>query len=296
MKYLRIITEFIRKLWNSAGSSFGDFKEIIVGLIMLQFTDVTVFGTDGLLNQIITIGMAILITYGVIKLIVNVLWLALFGKKFEWKVGLLEVFYKHLRVNRIVSMGSVENEESAIQAEQVIELIKNSREKIRQESGRWKKMMEKLSLFFKKFSVNKKTNSALIAVAAMFLTALDYLLLEFGITTTSLIATIAGNPDIFSELIAGEIVALSAVLSMGIKGKGFESEEEAKIRIENQSKVKTEAQKLAEAKKAELNKEKVAKKIIKTAEGFGAHPVNYAKNLQVLPEIIDVITKLISKK
>jgi len=229
------------------------------------------------------------------KLVINVLWLALFGKKFEWKVGLLEVFYKHLRVNRIVNMGSVENEESAIQAEQVMELIKNSREKIRQESGRWKKMMEKLSLFFKNFGRNKKTNSSLIGIGAIFLTAFDYLLMRFGVTNESLISIISGNPDIFAELIAAEIVALSAVLSMGIKGKGFESEEEAQVRTVAKVSIKDAAKVDVAAAKAAGNQEKVAKKIIKTAEGFGVNPLTYAKNMQVLPEIIAVITKLINK-
>lgn len=295
MKVLKTITEFIKKLFSSVGSGLGDFKEIVAGLVMIQLTNIDVFGQDGLLNSIISIGMAILVSYGVMKLLINIIWLLLFGKKFEWKIGILEIFYKHLRVNRIVRMGDVNDLDEVIQAEQVVEIIKNSREKIRQESGRWKKMMEKLSLFFKNFGRNKKTNSALIGVGAIFLTAVDYLLMRFGITNESLIGLISGNPDVFAELIAAEVVALSAVLSMGIKGKGFESEEEAQARVEAKVSIKEKAKADLAAAKAEGNKEKVAKNIIKTAEGFGVNPVTYAKNMQVLPEIIAVITKLINK-
>jgi len=295
MKVIKTITEFIKKLFGSVGSGLGDFKEIVAGLVMLQLTDISIFGADGLLNSIISIGMAILVSYGVMKLVVNIIWLLLFGKKFEWKIGLLEIFYKHLRVNRIVRMGDVNDLEEVIQAEQVVEIIKNSREKIRQESGRWKKMMNKLSLFFKNFSRNKKTNSALIGVGAIFLTAIDYLLMRFGITNESIVGLISGNPDIFAELIAAEVVALSAVLSMGIKGKGFESEEEAQVRTEAKVSLKEKAKADLAAAKAVGNQERVARKIIKTAEGFGVNPLVYAKNMQVLPEIIAVITKLINK-
>ena len=295
MRSAKVITEFIRKLWNSVQGGLGGFKEILAGLFMIQLTNVQVFGQDGVLNQIITIGMAILVSYGVMKLIINLVWLSLFGKKFEWKVGLLEIFYKHLRVNRIVRMGDVNDLEEVIQAEQVVEIIKNSREKIRQESGRWKKMMNKLSLFFKNFGRNKKTNTALIGVGAIFLTAFDYLLMRFGITNESIVGLISGNPDIFAELIAAEVVALSAVLSMGIKGKGFESEEEAQVRTEAKVSLKDKAKADLAAAKAVGNQERVARKIIKTAEGFGVNPLVYAKNMQVLPEIIAVITKLINK-
>ena len=156
-------------------------------------------------------------------------------------------------------------------------------------------MMNKLSLFFKNFSRNKKTNSALIGVGAIFLTAIDYLLMRFGITNEAIVGLISGNPDVFAELIAAEVVALSAVLSMAIKGKGFESEEEAQVRTEAKVSLKDKAKADLAAAKAVGNQERVARKIIKTAEGFGVNPLVYAKNMQVLPEIIAVITKLINK-
>lgn len=47
---------------------------------------------------IIRWGMATIVGYGVLKILLgNIMWPLLFAKKFEWKVGLLDIFYNILR-------------------------------------------------------------------------------------------------------------------------------------------------------------------------------------------------------
>ena len=55
-------------------------------------------GANEWADFIIRWGMAIIVGYGVLKILLgNIMWPLLFAKKFEWKVGLLERFYNILR-------------------------------------------------------------------------------------------------------------------------------------------------------------------------------------------------------
>ena len=55
-------------------------------------------GANEFADFIIRWGMATIVGYGVLKILLgNIMWPLLFAKKFEWKVGLLERFYNILR-------------------------------------------------------------------------------------------------------------------------------------------------------------------------------------------------------
>lgn len=294
MKALIGIKKFLIRLAGSVQSGIFDLREVVAGFFVIVFASNQLFGQDGILDNIITLGMAVLVLYGVMKLGMNILWLFLFGRKFEWKIGVLEIFFRHLKVNRAIHYAE-NNDESSRQAEQVVEMLKNSQRKIRQKSGRWKKMIEKLSLFFKNFNRNKKTNLALVSVVAMVITALDHFAAQFGILNVSVLEHLTQNAEIFEALIGAEALALAAIITQGIKGAGFESEEQAQARIAKKQEAQTEANKNAETAKVEANRIKVAKNIIKTANQYGANPVKYAQQMQVMPEIIQTIQTLINK-
>lgn len=55
-------------------------------------------GANAWADFIIRWGMATIVGYGVLKILLgNIMWPLLFAKKFEWKIGLLDIFYNILR-------------------------------------------------------------------------------------------------------------------------------------------------------------------------------------------------------
>ena len=79
----------------------GMITELVVGFagaFLLTDGISWIAGANEWADFIIRWGMAIIVGYGVLKILLgNIMWPLLFAKKFEWKVGLLERFYNILR-------------------------------------------------------------------------------------------------------------------------------------------------------------------------------------------------------
>jgi hypothetical protein len=79
----------------------GIVTELMVGMagaFLLTDGISWIAGANWVADFIIRWGMAIIVGYGVLKILLgNIMWPLLFAKKFEWKVGLLERFYGFLR-------------------------------------------------------------------------------------------------------------------------------------------------------------------------------------------------------
>lgn len=79
----------------------GLVTELVVGFagaFLLTDGISWIAGANEWADFIIRWGMAIIVGYGVLKILLgNIMWPLLFAKRFEWKVGLLERFYNILR-------------------------------------------------------------------------------------------------------------------------------------------------------------------------------------------------------
>lgn len=86
---------------NNTNPFKGMITELVVGMagaFLLTDGISWIAGANEFADFIIRWGMATIVGYGVLKILLgNIMWPLLFGKKFEWKVGLLERFYNILR-------------------------------------------------------------------------------------------------------------------------------------------------------------------------------------------------------
>lgn len=84
----------------------------------------------GWAEAIISWGTAIIVGYGVLKILLNMLWILFFGKKFEFRIGILELFarkVKPVKLQKWITMTDEELEEKAsLYAEKI---TKKAREK-----------------------------------------------------------------------------------------------------------------------------------------------------------------------
>lgn len=86
----------------SNGNPFkGMVTELVVGFagaFLLTDGISWIAGANAWADFIIRWGMATIVGYGVLKILLgNIMWPLLFAKKFEWKIGLLDIFYNILR-------------------------------------------------------------------------------------------------------------------------------------------------------------------------------------------------------
>jgi hypothetical protein len=95
-------------LMSSENPFKGMITELVVGFagaFLLTDGISWIAGANEWADFIIRWGMAIIVGYGVLKILLgNIMWPLLFAKKFEWKVGLLERFYNFLRPIRAQKM------------------------------------------------------------------------------------------------------------------------------------------------------------------------------------------------
>jgi hypothetical protein len=86
---------------NNTNPFKGMITELVVGMagaFLLTDGISWIAGANEFADFIIRWGMATIVGYGVLKILLgNIMWPLLFGKKFEWKIGLLERFYNILR-------------------------------------------------------------------------------------------------------------------------------------------------------------------------------------------------------
>jgi hypothetical protein len=112
---------------NNSNNPFkGLITELVVGFagaFLLTDGISWIAGANEWADFIIRWGMAIIVGYGVLKILLgNIMWPLLFAKKFEWKVGLLERFYSFLRPVRAQKMID-ESDDEEHEQEKTIEYI-----------------------------------------------------------------------------------------------------------------------------------------------------------------------------
>jgi hypothetical protein len=86
---------------NNRNPFSGVITELVVGFagaFLLTDGISWIAGANAWADFIIRWGMATIVGYGVLKILLgNIMWPLLFAKKFEWKVGLIDIFYNILR-------------------------------------------------------------------------------------------------------------------------------------------------------------------------------------------------------
>ena len=111
---------------NNENPFKGMVTELVVGFagaFLLTDGISWIAGANEWADFIIRWGMAIIVGYGVLKILLgNIMWPLLFAKKFEWKVGLLERFYSFLRPVRAQKMID-ESDDEEHEQEKTIEYI-----------------------------------------------------------------------------------------------------------------------------------------------------------------------------
>jgi hypothetical protein len=112
---------------NNSNNPFkGLITELVVGFagaFLLTDGISWIAGANEWADFIIRWGMAIIVGYGVLKILLgNIMWPLLFAKKFEWKVGLLERFYSFLRPVKAQRMID-ESDDEEHEQEKTIEYI-----------------------------------------------------------------------------------------------------------------------------------------------------------------------------
>jgi hypothetical protein len=104
----------------------GIVTELMVGMagaFLLTDGISWIAGANWIADFIIRWGMAVIVGYGVLKILLgNIMWPLIFAKKFEWKVGLLERFYNFLRPIRAQKMIE-ESDDEEHEQEKTIEYI-----------------------------------------------------------------------------------------------------------------------------------------------------------------------------
>jgi hypothetical protein len=111
---------------NSENPFKGMVTELVVGFagaFLLTDGISWIAGANWVADFIIRWGMAVIVGYGVLKILLgNIMWPLIFAKKFEWKVGLLERFYNFLRPIRAQKMIE-ESDDEEHEQEKTIEYI-----------------------------------------------------------------------------------------------------------------------------------------------------------------------------
>jgi hypothetical protein len=111
---------------NSENPFKGMVTELVVGFagaFLLTDGISWIAGANWVADFIIRWGMAVIVGYGVLKILLgNIMWPLIFAKKFEWKVGLLERFYNFLRPIRAQKMID-ESDDEEHEQEKTIEYI-----------------------------------------------------------------------------------------------------------------------------------------------------------------------------
>lgn len=291
MNLIKTIKSLFTKFTDSAGTGVFNIGEILAGLFMFNATtSAQVFGQDGMLNNITTVGMAFLVSYGVMKLLLNIIWNLLFGKPLEIKVGIVDKLFQHLKVNKAINYAT-EDSDAEEQAEQIVEVIKKSQSEFRQKSGRWARMKEKIKVFFQGLLRNKQTHAATIVILGAALAAVIGIITQFQ-----------SNPNImvFMSDYQNVIMAVGALAAPFVAkvahGVGIEDADQVEIRKAAAAAIKANAAKNAKAKQVEANRAKIVKGIITKAEGMGANPVTFAKNMGAMPEIITAVIEEYNKQ
>lgn len=206
---------FLENIGEGAGMALSYF--FIMGANSDPFIDLTV------IEGWISLGMFIIIWYGVMKIILNLVWLLLFGKKFGLNIGILEFFHNKLKpvqAQRIVDSNEKEFEEQVKRKEKRINKMRKSLHKTK---DNWRcYQVGKIKNALDKFNANKYTILGSVAAAG-----------SVGVgmyDVMGLDATAISSMGIIDALTAGGFLGAGVLTLKGVFGKGLEGTAEYKER------------------------------------------------------------------
>jgi hypothetical protein len=237
----------------------GIITELMVGMagaFLLTDGISWIAGANWVADFIIRWGMAVIVGYGVLKILLgNIMWPLVFGKKFEWKIGLLDRFYNFLRPIRAQKMID-ESDDEEHEQQKTIEYIDRI-EKTRQlfsgseQHGGVQRMNFKNIL--NGIVANKWTILGIAGVASAAV-------LGQPLNVGTIDAVLGGDLGVTLAL-AGQIGAGFLAVKAAM-GPGLETVEEAKAR-------EAEALELKKAKAANAEKFVIEGKALKLAKQLG---------------------------
>ena len=144
MGALNEIIGFFKGLFNLP--ALQEIKDLIYSGIMFVLYQDSVEGQSltniEVIDYVIRFGMLIIVWYGVIKIVLNVVWRILFGKPLLWKVGILEVFFGRLKPVYAQRMADITDAEIEEKTERYLESFNKVTKKVRKDSAAYS------SLFF----------------------------------------------------------------------------------------------------------------------------------------------------
>jgi hypothetical protein len=237
----------------------GIVTELMVGMagaFLLTDGISWIAGANWIADFIIRWGMAVIVGYGVLKILLgNIMWPLVFGKKFEWKIGLLDRFYNFLRPIRAQKMID-ESDDEEHEQQKTIEYIDRI-EKTRQlfsgseQHGGVQRMNFKNIL--NGIVANKWTILGIAGVASAAVLGQP-----LGVNTVG--AVLNGEMDVILSL-GGQLAAGFLAVRAAI-GPGLETVEEAKAR-------EVKALELKKAKAVNAERFVIETKALKLAKQLG---------------------------
>lgn len=244
---------------NNENPFKGMVTELVVGFagaFLLTDGISWIAGANEWADFIIRWGMAIIVGYGVLKILLgNIMWPLLFAKKFEWKVGLLERFYNILRPVRAQKMID-ESDDEEHEQEKTIEYIDRI-EKTRQLFGGSEQHGGVQRMNFKNILNGIVANKwTILGIAGVTGAALLGQPLNVGTVEAVL------EGDLGVALALGGQIAAGFFAVKAAMGPGLETVEEAKAR-------EVKALELKKAKAANAERFVIETKALKLAKQLG---------------------------
>jgi len=244
---------------NNQNPFKGVITEVVVGFagaFLLTDGISWIAGANEWADFIIRWGMAIIVGYGVLKILLgNIMWPLLFAKKFEWKVGLLERFYNILRPVKAQKMID-ESDDEEHEQEKTIEYIDRI-EKTRQLFGGSEQHGGVQRMNFKNILNGIVANKwTILGIAGVTGAAVLGQPLNVGTVEAVLGGDLGVALALGGQIAAGFLAVRAAV------GPGLETIEEAKAR-------EVKALELKKAKAANAERFVIETKALKLAKQLG---------------------------
>lgn len=164
---MALLKESITKIYSFTEQTFGgtiDLAISVVGVMLLTDGSGLIGQANEIADIIIKWGMATIVGYGVLKILLgNILWPLFFGKKLDLNIAILEKFYKFLRPVKVQKMIETTEEEEQQKTLEYLDKIEKTRQIFKNKTRRclgmdFKKVFETLN-------ANKWTILGVAAVA-----------------------------------------------------------------------------------------------------------------------------------
>lgn len=213
--------KFIFKVFPSLQSFFYDFGDGILSIIGagIFFQINTMLDTNAIASSIVNWGMAFIVGYGVIKILLNIIWHLLFGKGFKWKIGILDILFKRLKPVRAQEIVEATDEELEEKASRYVKKILRARE--RKHGGVLFMAMKDV---LKNINANKWTLLGVTGATAVTGLAVTGVI---DLSTASELLNIAQNVPSTESIVTTAVTAAGIALSVkAALGKGIETTEE----------------------------------------------------------------------